>query len=85
MLSNHGISPTEPSFIRLHFSESPGEIYCEITNSYHPKSMADKSGSGIGLEQVRKRLELTYPGHYDWKQGVSENMKEYKSVLIIKI
>ena len=81
----HGISPTEPSFIRIHFSESPGEIYCEITNSYHPKSMADKSGSGIGLEQVRKRLELTYPGHYDWKQGVSENMKEYKSVLIIKI
>ena len=81
----HGISPTEPSFIRIHFSESPGEIYCEITNSYHPKSMADKSGSGIGLEQVRKRLELTYPGHYDWKQGVSENMKKYKSVLIIKI
>lgn len=81
----HGISPTEPSFIRIHFSESPGEIRCEITNSYHPKSVADKSGSGIGLEQVRKRLELTYPGHYDWQQGVSEDMKEYKSILIIKI
>ena len=81
----HGISPTEPSFIRIHFSESPGEIHCEITNSYHPKSVADKSGSGIGLEQVRKRLELTYPGHYDWQQGVSEDMKEYKSILIIKI
>lgn len=49
------------------------------------KSVADKSGSGIGLEQVRKRLELTYPGHYDWQQGVSEDMKEYKSILIIKI
>ena len=81
----HGIAPTEPSFIRIHFSESPGEIHCEITNSYHPKSVADKSGSGIGLEQVRKRLELTYPGHYDWQQGVSEDMKEYKSILIIKI
>ena len=53
-------------------SESPGEIHCEITNSYHPKSVADKSGSGIGLEQVRKRLELTYPDRYDWQQGVSE-------------
>lgn len=81
----HGISPTEPSFIRIRFSESPGEICCEITNSYHPKSTADKSGSGIGLEQVRKRLELTYPGRYDWEQGVSEDKKEYKSVLIIKI
>ncbi|KXT30472.1 hypothetical protein HMPREF2141_04074 [Bacteroides uniformis] len=47
--------------------------------------MADKSGSGIGLEQVRKRLELTYPDRYDWQQGVSEDMKEYKSILIIKI
>ena len=35
--------------------------------------------------EVRKRLELTYPGHYDWQQGVSEDMKEYKSILIIKI
>ena len=80
----HGISPTEPSFIHIHFSESPGEICCEITNSYHPKSLTDKSGSGIGLEQVHKRLELTYPGHYNWQQGVSEDKKEYKSVLIIK-
>ncbi|WP_294613563.1 histidine kinase [uncultured Bacteroides sp.] len=80
----HGISPTEPSFIRIHFSESPGQVCCEITNSYHPKNQADKSGSGIGLEQVRKRLELTYPGQYEWKQGVSDDGKEYKSVLNIK-
>lgn len=81
----HGISPTEPSFIRIRFSESPGEVRCEITNSYHPKSQTDKSGSGIGLEQVRKRLELTYPGSYAWQQGVSENGKEYKSVLVISV
>lgn len=79
----HGISPTEPSFIRICFSESPGKICCEITNSYHPKSQTDKSGSGIGLEQVRKRLELTYPGRYEWQQGVSEDGKEYKSMLVI--
>ncbi len=80
----HGISPTEPSFIRIHFSESPSQICCEISNSYHPKNQADKSGSGIGLEQVRKRLELTYPGRYEWNQGVSDDGKEYKSVLSIR-
>lgn len=81
----HGISPTEPSFIRICFSETSEEVRCEITNSYHPKSEADKSGSGIGLEQVRKRLELTYPGRYDWQHGVSEDGKEYKSVLSMKL
>lgn len=79
----HGISPTEPSHIRIYFSENVHEVHCEITNSYHPKSEADKSGSGIGLEQVGKRLELTYPGRYEWKHGISEDGKEYKSVLTI--
>ena len=79
----HGISPTEPSHIRIYFSENVHEVRCEITNSYHPKSEADKSGSGIGLEQVGKRLELTYPGRYASKHGISEDGKEYKSVLTI--
>ena len=80
----HGISPTEPSFIRIHFSESPGKICCNIQNSYHPKTQTDKSGSGIGLEQVQKRLDLSYPGRYSWKQGVSPDKKEYYSQLTIK-
>lgn len=81
----HGISPTEPSFIRIAFSESNGEVRCQITNSYHPKAETDKSGSGIGLEQVSKRLKLLYPGHYQWKHGVTEDKKEYSSVLRITI
>ena len=80
----HGISPTEPSFIRIHFYEQGNEVGCEITNSYHPKTQADKSGSGIGLEQVQRRLDLSYPGRYSWQQGVSEDKTEYYSQLIIK-
>lgn len=81
----HGISPTEPSFIHIELSETAHEIKCRIVNSYHPKNEMDKSGSGIGLEQVRKRLELIYPGKYDWQQGVSEDGKEYKSVLSFRL
>lgn len=80
----HGISPTEPSFIRIAFSESNGEVRCEITNSYHPKTETDKSGSGIGLEQVSKRLELIYPGRYQWQHEVSKDKKEYSSRLVIR-
>ena len=81
----HGISPTEPSYIHICFEEKPQEVKCEIRNSYYPKTQADKSGSGIGLEQVRKRLELTYPGRYKWIQGVSGDGKEYQSILTIHL
>ncbi len=80
----HGISPTEPSYIRISLKQKGTLVSCEIINSYHPKSIKDKSGSGIGLEQVRKRLELSYPGRYTWQQGVDENHKEYRSVLSIE-
>ena len=81
----HGISPTEPSFIYIHLSENDKEIVCEIRNSNHPKnSLTDKSGSGIGLEQVSRRLEILYPGAYNWKNGVAEDGEEYHSKLSIK-
>ena len=57
----------------------------KITNSYHPKAETDKSGSGIGLEQVSKRLELIYPGRYQWQRGTSKDKKEYSSKLVIKV
>lgn len=81
----HGISPTEPSYIHIYFQETAREIRCAIRNSYHPKSEADKSGSGIGLEQVSKRLELIYPGRYTWTHGVDASGKEYCSELVIKL
>ena len=78
----HGISPTELSFIHILISENKEEIRCEIRNSYHPKTNTDKSGSGIGLEQVRKRLELSYPGRYQWDKAISPDGKEYISKLL---
>jgi LytS/YehU family sensor histidine kinase len=45
----------------------------------------DKSGSGVGLEQVSRRLEILYPGAYTWLKGVSKDEKVYESRLSIKI
>lgn len=80
----HGISPTEASFISINISENRNEVLCEIINSNHPKNYTDKSGSGIGLEQVKKRLELLYHGKYEWKKGINENGSVYSSILSIK-
>ena len=79
----HGISPTEPSYIKIRFSEVMGTVRCLIQNSNHRKVGYDKSGSGIGLEQVQKRLDLTYPGKYSWNYGLSNDGKEYSSSLEI--
>lgn len=79
----HGISPTEPSYIHITFFETEKEVHCEIVNSYHPKTDTDKSGSGIGLEQVQKRLELLYPDRYQWQCSVSSDKKVYSSRLVI--
>lgn len=80
----HGISPVEQSFIRISLFEQGKEVHCEISNSYHPKNNTDKSGSGIGLEQVSKRLELLYPGRYVWEKEITKDEKEYASKLIIQ-
>ncbi|MDR0891310.1 MAG: histidine kinase [Mediterranea sp.] len=80
----HGISPTKPSYIRIRLSEDEEVVHCEIHNSNHPKPMTDKSGSGIGLEQVQHRLDLLYPHAYTWEKGVTPDGAEYMSRLSIK-
>ena len=80
----HGISPTHPSFISITITETDEEICCTIRNSNYPKTRTDKSGSGIGLEQVSKRLELIYPGRYQWERHVSHDGKEYLSSISIR-
>lgn len=81
----HGISPTEDSFISISIEgHSNGKIRCEIMNSYFPKNETDKSGSGIGLAQVQRRLELSYPNHYEWTKGISADGNAYTSCITIQ-
>lgn len=81
----HGISPTADSFISISITgHADGTVKCEILNSNHPKGGQDKSGSGVGLEQVSKRLNLIYPGRYEWIRGISENGQVYSSILTIQ-
>jgi len=78
----HGVSCDTRSFIDISLKErSDGKIEFTSRNSYCPKSESDKSGSGIGLELVRKRLELLYPNSYVWNTEIEDDV--YSTVLII--
>jgi len=80
----HGISPQGSGHIKVDLSQSDGDITCEIHNTCYPKRENDKSGSGIGLEQVSRRLELMYPDRYTWEKGISADGTEYFSIITIK-
>lgn len=81
----HGISPTSPSFIHIKIDADNKQIVCNIRNSNNPKNEKDRSGHGIGLTQVQRRLDLAYPGRYVWEKGLSDDKKEYQSKIILKI
>ena len=80
----HGISPQGAGEIKVALSQVDGDITCEIHNTCYPKRANDKSGSGIGLEQVSRRLELMYPDRYTWDKGTTPDGKHYFSIITIK-
>lgn len=79
----HGVSPLLPSYIHVKITADEGKIVCDIENSYFPKTEKDRSGHGIGLAQVAQRLDLTYPGKYEWKKGTNEDNTKYSSIITI--
>ena len=90
----HGISTTEPSFINIDVStsvEREGDdgirniVTFNIKNSNFPKTQKDRSGHGIGLNQVQRRLDLAYPHRYTWEKGVNADGTIYSSKIRIEI
>ena len=79
----HGVSPIEPSFIHITLDADEQQIVCDIRNSNHPKTAGDHSGHGIGLQQVQRRLELSYYDNYSWQRGVSDDGKTYYSKIVL--
>ncbi|WP_339676822.1 sensor histidine kinase [Cyclobacterium marinum] len=62
----HGISTKNKSWIRINLRCMEGTVHLDLVNSIHPKKITDdpKDESGIGLENVIKRLEHYYSGKF---------------------
>ena len=80
----HGVSPSEPSFIHISIEATDSEVIVDIKNSNHPKAANDHSGHGIGLVQVQRRLDLSYPDHYEWQHGTTDD-GIYQSRIVINL
>jgi len=63
----HGISLQHKSWISISLECRHDTLYFDVHNSVHAKSghEAEIEASGVGLENVRQRLALLYPGRHE--------------------
>lgn len=80
----HGVCLSKPSFIDMNLSVNDDKVVSfSIENSFFPKDDQDKSGSGVGIENLKRRLQLLYPGRFSY--NVTANDLVYKAILQIQL
>ena len=77
----HGVSYKQKSFIHIDIDCAEGFVTARFENSSHGKAPDHKPG--IGLDNVRKRLDLVYEGNYNLK--IEDNEDKYCVTLKIPV
>jgi len=71
------------NFIRLNLDRSNGELFFSVTNSKDNTERTSEQPGGIGLHNVKRRLELLYPQKHELKISTDDDL--YAVNLKIKI
>ena len=81
----HGISFREPSYIRIALEIRESTLYFDVNNSRHarPANDPERNKSGIGLENVKQRLQLLYPGKHELL--IRDTAKEFFVHLVLRL
>lgn len=75
----HGVENLrEDAYIKMSLTTSQKEICFTIENNYDKA----ENQSGIGLKNLKRRLELIYPNQYELTFSETENV--YQAQLILK-
>lgn len=61
----HGIRMGKETFIQVYLHLKDSELNFQVKNSVNRKSESPDKIGGIGLSNVKKRLELLYPNNYE--------------------
>lgn len=77
----HGISYERESFVRVSVSLDEGKVIFKCVNSRHPGQTPAQHG--IGMQNVRKRLDLQYGGNYTL--NIEETPELYDILMILPL
>ena len=77
----HGVNARHPSFVKVAMRMEGDDLVFTCDNSLFEKQGTDRIGSGIGLENMKRRLELLYPGRYTYEQSTSDDTYHVKVTL----
>jgi LytS/YehU family sensor histidine kinase len=82
-LKHSYIEEVEDSFIDIKLEQTSDKIYFEVRNSLSRKHTQKDTVGGIGIENVKRRLAIIYPGKH--QLDISENGTIFSVILKIQL
>ena len=79
----YGVHPSNPCYISIDISEVNNKLTCRVKNSVSPQTASTKVSSGIGLSNLKRRLNMCYPDKYTYTTNTTED--SYTSELQIDL
>ncbi|MBO3269642.1 sensor histidine kinase [Hymenobacter defluvii] len=83
----HGVSATLPSQIYIGLHQHNGTLTLEVRNTVFPdkRPAVEEVGSGIGLTNTRRRLDLLYPQRYQLSVEEATAGHEFRVLLSLEV
>ena len=77
----HGVNARMKSFVHIGLHPEGKDLVFTCENSLFEKTGEDHIGSGIGVENLKRRLELIYPGAYTYEQSEKDGVYSVRITL----
>jgi two-component system, LytTR family, sensor kinase len=79
----HGIGLVKDPYINIQLRVRNGELFFQIINNYDQRNTSKDSNQGIGLENIKKRLNLLYSGKYNL--DITDDHRIYRAALKLEL